>query len=679
MIHQAPFLRITWPVAAGVVARELLQLPVVFFWPAGILCGIGILCYVWPGQGPRTLAIRYNAGFGVAVTVCLFCMGYVYTASGEKSPSPFRTGERVCVKVRLAGPASPREKTYRIPADVLYDENGGAHEKVLLYFSKELPCRQWEPGDELTLRLKWSRMEGPKNPGEFDLETYNRRKGIFYRAFVAPGQVLHYSPARGFSVWRAIHRAGRHMMALSAKYFNSPSEKAVADALILGYQDDLDEETVNRFSRSGTSHVLAVSGLHVGILWVVVDALLFFMDGRRNLRILKFFVSLSILWGYAVLTGLSPSVMRSAVMFSGFAAGGIMKRGYSSMNMLCVSALLQVLLDPMVVFNAGFLLSYAAVAGILVFHPLMKNGLYFRGKYTRMLWEMVSLTLAAQLATAPVSLYFFGQFPVWFVFSNLPLVPLSGLALQLGLAAYVLEWVPHLGGLLFHLFVLSVKVMDGAAAFFADLPMALLYFRVEAWEAVWMYALIVTVTLFVVRRKAGWFRWTAVLVCIYLAGDLWRERQAAGTHNWVAYALKNGTVLRHHSRHDAWEYRSDAVDRKSHAFSVKPSEKTFATVNSRPLAAEHPDFIMLAGKRIVLLKPRHLQRTLPEPVACDWIVLESVRHIDFDRLGQNFTFSKLFIAGGNSPKARRFWRQECVRRRIPFYDLQESGAWIAGE
>lgn len=678
-MHQSPFVRITWPVVAGIVLCEFFPVPEGFAAVFFALAFVGVAVFVLPGKGRQALSLARDTWFGVGVTVALFAAGYVYTESRKTAAPEWPQQQDLLTKLRLLDAPQAREKSYRVEAEVLQvwenNEARATSGKALLYFSKETGCAAWAPGDELTLGLKWNRIQGPKNPGEFDLEQYNRRKGIFYRAFVKPEQVWSHVPQTGFSVAALLHRIERYMTGVSARYFNSPAEKAVADALILGYKDDLDEETVSRFSRSGTSHVLAVSGLHVGILWLILDKLLAFMNRRKALRIGKFALSLAVLWGYATLTGLSPSVLRAAIMFSCFAFSGLLKKDYNSINTLCVSAWLQLIIDPMVLFNAGFQLSYAAVAGILIFYPLIKNGLYFRHSYARLLWELVALTLAAQLTTLPVSLYWFGQFPTWFVFSNLPIVPLSGLALQLGLAAYVLEWVPYLNGLLFHLFALSIKLMDALAGFFAGLPGAILHFRIDLWDAFLLYGFIAVVTLFLLEKKPVWFKMALAVTCLYFVSDIFRQWKFSQTDRWVVYALKEGIVLRHQLGRQVQEYRSPAVSRKAYSFSVTPSDRTFA-VDGQTAITPAAGFMNVGNRNVVLLQRNHLNHILPVPVTCDWLLVENMRYIDFDALQQNFRFSKLIIAGGNTHKSRRFWRKECIKRRIPFYDVTEAGAYV---
>ena len=675
-MHKIPFLRIAVAMAAGIVCHEFCHLPI--SWVIGFVSVTFLSTLLFAFLFSKTQRIAYNQWLGIGILGCLFFTAYLH-ADTFHPVKPDWPEQQTIMRVKLSGFPMEREKTYRVEAEMLEYErndtvrnNGG---NILLYFSKEIACKNWQPDDELIIAAKPTEITGPMNPGEFDLAAYNAKKGIYYRAFVQPKQVLEHKESHSFGVKKWFYKARKYLMSLSEERFSSPSEKALSDALVFGYQDDLDEETVGRFSKSGTSHVLAVSGLHIGILWAVVDWLLSFLNRRKSLRIVKFILSLSVLWGYALLTGLSPSVMRAAIMFTGFAAAGAMKQRYISLNVLFVSAAAQMILEPMVIFNIGFQLSYSAVASILIFYPPIKNTLYFKKKYQRLIWESVALTLAAQILTTPISLYWFGQFPVWFIFSNLILVPLSSLALMLGLISFAFVWLPYVSDLLFLLFSLSIKLMDTIAAFFAELPYALLYFNPDGWDIIGLYLIIIFITLFLEKKTVTWFKAILVVGCLFLGAGLVKMLVLPMKEQWIVYQLKQGTVLRYFHENKVDEYRSELADKKSYSYSVKPSDRLF-DVKERSAVSAHNSFLSIGNKNIVLLQKEHLENRLSSPIVCDWIIIESLKFIDFDALQANFTFQKLIIGSGNSWKSKQFWHKECAKRNITVHDLTQEGAMV---
>lgn len=668
-----PFLRIFVSVTLGIYLANWLPISIPILCICTAIFLGATLFFALPGY--KKWHVSYNRWLGLSVCLCLFFVAVLRQKTYLPSKENLPIGRELLVKAQIVSGLKAREKTNRVEAELeTYAENGEVFDsraRLLLYFSKEIPDSLLRYANRIIFKTRVGEIEQPKNPGEFNLVEHNARKGIYHRAYVNVEQLVSVEMFRGFSFYRTLNDGRHYLLDLTGSRFISPVEKALAEALVLGYQDDLDDETTHKFIRSGTSHVLAVSGLHVGILWMAVDMLLFFMNRNKSLRLTKFFISLILLWVYAFLTGLSPSVLRAAIMFSGLATASLLNSKYIALNILFVSASLQLYMDPSVLYNIGFQLSYAAVASILLFYVPIRDLLYLKQKYKRWLWETTALTLAAQVLTTPISLYWFGQFPVWFIFSNMVLVPLSSFALGVGLLSVVLTWLPLFNDLLFHVFMLSIKLMDSTAGLFSTLPMALLYINMGTAGLVFSYILIGLVSVFILTRKADVFRYILVLVCIVLAWDIHNNFRKKSS-KLILYSLKQGTVIRHYQGEDVWEYKSSEVDKKGYAYSVSPSNRMF-NVSAIDEALPVQNFLYIGGKKIVLLQETHYKILLDEPVHCDWILVESLKYIDFKRLVHNFQFQKLILSGGISFRQRERWLSMAEEYGIDVYDVWTTG------
>lgn len=207
---------------------------------------------------------------------------------------------------------------------------------------------------------------------------------------------------------------------LSARY------AGVAEALALGWRADLDAEMQASFRDAGIAHLLAVSGLHVGILAAIAYALTFWLGRERRGRIVGGSLRLAAVWIFALLTGLAPSTVRAALMFSLFIMADILERRTSRLNLLAAAAIVTLAARPMLLFDVGWQLSYAAVAGILVARPMIVA-------YHNRLWQSAAMSMAATLATMPVSIAVFGKIHPYFLIANVVLIPLAGLMLGLSL------------------------------------------------------------------------------------------------------------------------------------------------------------------------------------------------------------------------------------------------------
>jgi competence protein ComEC len=678
MLSQIPLFRVVLPVMAGILYAEYINIHPDWLGIASILGVLILSILIFTEKGIFHVGLKYPGTHGFLLTFALFGASVFYTHVCKPVKPVLPEGKYILAKFRILSPPVEREKTYRVEARLLYCVDSiliPSDAKVLLYVAKNSEVRRWERTDEITARVRLNPVAGPKNPGEFDLQLFNRRKGIYYTGYLNAENILSAKKGSKFTVMKWVDRLAKYMVSIPDTYFNSPAEKALAKALVLGYKDDLDEETISRFSKSGTSHILAVSGLHVGILWILTDRLLFALNSRKLLRWLKFFIALSVLWSYALITGLSPSVMRASIMFSFFALGSLIHARYNSFNILCLACLAILILNPMLLFSAGFQLSFTAVAGILFLYPLFRNAVYFRKSWQRTIWEITSVTLSAQLGTLPVSLYWFGQFPVYFAFANLPMVPLAGITLNAGILAMLLEQVPHLGILLIHLFMLCIKLLDSMASFFSSLPHAVVSIHIGAFELLLLYGIIIALTSYSLRPA-----FKPLFISLLCAGMYWgwgchdlfkKSRQEV----WVIYSVKGGNVIRFQKGRKAMEWKSETLEEKSYSFSVSPSDRVLGT-GKKVSVQDNNGFLSLGGKTFVMLAKHHLKSPHDTPVKCDFLIIDGFSYLPFEKVAQSFHFSEIVIGTDTPLKSRTYWKKVFNENGWNYWDLNEQGARV---
>ena len=298
------------------------------------------------------------------------------------------------------------------------------------------------PGALLGLHAELQAVKGPRNPHTFDFRAYLRQRGIGYQAYVRDGDL---AVLEGPSPPGALARLRAWIAQRIDLAFPTPREAGVARALLLGDRGGLDEQTRLVYTRTGAVHVLAVSGLHTG---VIASILLWCLRAlpRRRLAVVKLLLLWGGLFGYVALTGFSPSVQRSAVMFGVLFAGRVLRLDTNAFNSLGLSALLLLAFDPQLLFTLGFQLSYAAVAGILAFYPRLRRLFASPNVYLAKVGDLTAVSIAATLATAPITAYHFHQFPVYFILSGLLAVPLVMLALPAALGGLAVDGLCALAG-----------------------------------------------------------------------------------------------------------------------------------------------------------------------------------------------------------------------------------------
>lgn len=317
---------------------------------------------------------------------------------------------------------------------------------VFLYVPKKWETLDMKTGDVILFKTHFQTIEPPKNPNEFDYQNYMHLHQVYWQGYTAAFKLLSRDDS---SIQSKVDELRSTLLGIIESLDLSDEEKAVSSALLLGYRYNLSNDTEQAFAGAGAMHVLAVSGLHVGILYMIT-AFLLKLDKRKRHRNhwSKVAMVLIIIWSYAFLTGLSPSVNRAALMFTFVSLGALIKRQPSAYQAILSSAFVLLIYNPNNLFEVGFQLSYAAVFGILYIQPKLYYLLPAKGKWYDKIWAITTVSIAAQVATFPFGLYYFHQFPVLFLVSNLIVIPAAYVLMCYGLVMLTVSLIIPLSGVL---------------------------------------------------------------------------------------------------------------------------------------------------------------------------------------------------------------------------------------
>ena len=322
-------------------------------------------------------------------------------------------------------------------------------------------------GDELIISCHYSPLEPPYNPAEFDFSAWLATKNIYHQTFIKQNQLFKLNHNQGNPIVQYAIEVRKRQVDLYRKLIKDDEAFAVASTLVLGYRADLSKETLAAYSKTGTIHALSVSGMHVGIIYIFLNWALSFLDKNKLLKIIKVLLICSLIWYYSLLTGFSPSVLRSAVMLTVYILAKTFNKNSNSYNILAFTAFCLLCYDPFLLWDVGFQLSFLAVFGLIYLQPKIHQWIVIQNKWLDQLWATTALSLAAQITTFPLSIYYFHQFPLYFIISNLfILLPLSAmmylgigiLTLRLYFLAPLFEWI--------------IRLTNEGLKWIADLPFA---------------------------------------------------------------------------------------------------------------------------------------------------------------------------------------------------------------
>ncbi|MBS1652249.1 MAG: ComEC/Rec2 family competence protein [Bacteroidetes bacterium] len=300
--------------------------------------------------------------------------------------------------------------------------------KSIVYYKNDLKHNVIKPGSIFAIKTKLTEINPPLNPHEFDYKSYLQYKNINYTLF---------ADSTNFKIIDTIHKLPiliqfgldiKSSIISNLKNSNLTNDAfSICAALITGYDDEIDRNTMQAFSYSGTLHVLSVSGLHTGLIYLILSFLWNLFDKNKRFKTEKFIIISSLLWIFALITGFSSPVLRAVIMFNlvGFGAIFFRNSAKNQINILLVSAFIILLYNPLFIADIGFSLSYFAMLGLFSIQPIIKNWVSSNNKFVTLVWENMSAGVAATFTTLPITLFYFHQFPLWFLISNLIIVPLT--------------------------------------------------------------------------------------------------------------------------------------------------------------------------------------------------------------------------------------------------------------
>ena len=411
--------------------------------------------------------------------------------------------------MRLLSNAQERTKTFRYEAEV---EGGG---KVLLYLQKDsMPMPVM--GDVLLVETQVRR--GGKS-GNFDYGLYLRRQGIVGTCWALRRnwQLIGHEDDMGL---KGLAKRSQYFLYQQYRKMGvEGQELGIISALTLGYREDLDKDVQRAFSASGAMHVLAVSGLHTGIVWGIVMWILTLGVLYKPLwedKFRRWLLNIStivLIWAYAFLTGLSPSVMRSALMLTFWALSSLLEQQTSRWNPLLAAAVVILIVNPLALWSVSFQLSFAAVAGIMLFGSSMQQAVVSKGRVWQSVSGLLIVSLAAQLGTMPLTLHYFGQTSNYFALTNLIVVPMAGILLSLGFSTLAMSWCA-VGEWLGLATKWCTWLLNQAVQWIESLPYSTTHMHLSEWGVIGLYGAIICGLLMMRGGKVHWWWIIGVIICL---------------------------------------------------------------------------------------------------------------------------------------------------------------------
>ncbi|MCX6305669.1 MAG: ComEC/Rec2 family competence protein [Bacteroidetes bacterium] len=515
-----PLLRLVIPFVAGISAEGFIgSVAGAQLWIAALLVILLLVAQFLPA-----LAGRYRLRWitGLVFNWFLFIAGYEIANSHRPANDPGYFGKNPDGDfiAAIAEPPSITSSGIKAILKIRYHLVNGSWRRscgsAIGYLKNRPGATVLQYGDLILLHAGFTAIRDNSNPHTFDYPRYLRNKGISHRVYAEAACWRNISLEPSGSLRKFAFRVRDRLLDILRENRVEGKEFAVAAALLLGYTDDLDAGLRNDYAATGAMHILSVSGMHVGIIYVFLEFLLGFLNKSRPGRVLKAILLLVFIWFYAMVTGLSPCVMRSAAMLSLPILGKSLNRSPDMYNIIAASMIFILAMDPFLVSDVGFQLSYLAVTGIIILYKPVYD-LYITSAWIPdKIWSVLAVSIAAQVATLPITLYTFHQFPNYFMLTNIFVVPLSSLIIYAGILVLAVGNIPVVCLLFARLLVFLIWSLNTVIHFIEQLPCSTIRgIFISVPEMLLLYVIIAAMFIFLTSRRIA-FLYVCIVAAIVL-------------------------------------------------------------------------------------------------------------------------------------------------------------------
>lgn len=509
----------------------------------------------------------------------------------------------------------------------------------------------------------------PLNPYQFNYKNYLKRLGIYRKVFLKEHVVLviPQSPKTITGYAQSIrNNLNKRLETLSLK----PIERAFVNALFLGQRQDITADVYQAYKKAGAIHILAISGLHIGILLLILQyvmkPLLYFGHGK----FIRLLIILCILWSFAIVAGLSPSVVRAVTMFSLFAIVKGLKRSSNSLNTLAISAFILLLIRPAFCFDVGFQLSYAAVASIIIIKPILDSWWSFKNKIANWHLDLLKISIAAQIGVFPLSLYYFHQFPGLFFVTNLVIIPCLMLVLGLGIILFVLLLIYQPPEILVHSLGWTIQFMNGFVDWVASKE-AFLFDKISFDMTALVFSYIFLFLLGLFYHKKTFKNLMLLGGCVLSFQVLAKQLPALSP--------KNSFIVFHKSRHSIFGFQTNQHLEIHHDLESLKNQRMVNDYNiGAAIKTQSTDSIhglyKINDKLLLVVDSLGIYNV--NSVKPKWVILRQSPKINLNRLIDSLHPELIICDGSNYKTYQERWKLTCEAKKIQFHQTSEKGAFF---
>ncbi len=570
----------------------------------------------------------------------------------------------------------------------IYNGKKTATSGTLLITIKDSSAKNLDYGDELIIPAKYNTIDPPFNLAEFNYKQYLANKNIYHQAFLYQKQFVLLKTNTGSPIIAGSLRLRRQLVEKLKRNISDTGAFAVASTLILGYKADLSPDILQVYSKTGTVYVLTVSGAQVAIIYLLLAFALKFLDRYKHGRLIKAGIIVTVIWYYALLTGLALAVCRVALMVSLVIIGKSFSRYVNTLNILAISAFVLLLYDPFFMTEVGFQLSYLAVSGLMVLQPIVYKWFKFKNVWADKLWSLCSVSIAIQIVIFPICAFYFHQFPVYFLISNLFVFIPSALIMYSGILYLLLPQIPIVSKSIAFILEKTTLLMNKGLAVIENMPYASINkLWLKPTESLLLYIIIFSLFYFLYDKKVWLLKlslFCTLLLCLIVSI---KKISSAQSNSIVWLNLKKHKGIVFKNGNEAIVLTDLKNTDKIFQYSIQPYLDSCQVskawvyslnqdINTSWLIKKY-DLVQFLNKRIFIFDGRQ-QNTIPlKKIRTDFIYVTDNPYIGLNVLNSCFDYHTLVADGSNSDNLLSLVRQQAESKDAVYKVLKRNNSLLS--
>ncbi|UMB60368.1 ComEC family competence protein [Lutibacter sp. A80] len=626
--------------------------------------------------------IKSNSVFTIIAFILIFFIGIstitfknqLYNKQHYTNISGFKPANNTIATIAIKKVLKPTLKYNKYEAEVVQLLNTKSIGSILVNIEKDSSVAILNVGDNIVVSTSFYEINKPLNPYVFNYKKYLKNKQIYHQLYVNNTQFLKQT-ITAFSI-KGLAAKFRDKVIISLKNNGfKDNELAVVNALLLGQRQTISKDLIESYSDAGAIHILAVSGLHIGIILLILTFLLKPLHYLKYGKLISSIIIVCLLWMYAIIAGLSPSVVRAVTMFTAIAIGMYLNKASNIYNTLVISMFFLLLFNPYYLFDVGFQLSYLAVFAIVWIQPKIVSLWSPKNKFVFKMWQLFAVSLAAQLGVLPLSIFYFHQFPGLFFLSNLVIIPFLGFILITGIVVILLSVFELLPQVLADIFIHIIRLMNAFVKWIASQDFFII--KDIALSMVLMCALYVVVFLTFKWIEKKMFSRLILVLLAFISVQIvliFEKNKLQTTNEFIVFNENRTTVLASRFGTDLNIYSStDSIENlySINAYVLGSGLKKTSEVKSIKNLYRFKNETVLLIDSLGMYNFKSVKPSI--------ILLQNSPKINLDRLLKIHQPKMLVVDASNYRSYVNRWEETCIKNKTPFYNTMQKGAFILKE